>query len=117
MLPDQYSFLGIFHGTDLMLLLSTPTFEEDANGVPLTPQQYTVATNLRAAIGRFVKNPENGPGWPAVGSRYMPFDVANIGDSGGEHSGWVTVVNQTELEVRCGLYEGIYPLIEEYVLH
>ncbi|KAF4448286.1 hypothetical protein F53441_8320 [Fusarium austroafricanum] len=111
LLDEKYSWLGKFHGSDVLLLFSAPTFEDN-----MSPQLYTFANYLRGVVGRFVRNPEAGPGWPAVGSRYKPFDVANLGDIGEEHAAGPTIIGQETLDQRCKLYEPIYPLIEKYVL-
>jgi acetylcholinesterase len=118
LLPPEYAWLGKFHGSDVLLLFGTPSFEGDSGGFALTPQLYTFANYLRGVIGRFVRNPAGGPGWPAVGSRYAPFDVANLGDVGGEIGvvAGATVVDERVLDDRCRLYKDIYPLIEEFVL-
>ncbi|KAF5021610.1 hypothetical protein F66182_6357 [Fusarium sp. NRRL 66182] len=108
---DEYAWLGKFHGSDVALLFSQPTFEGDAS---LTPQLYTFANYFRSIVGRFVRNPEAGPGWPAVGSRYRPLDVAVLGDVGEESSAGATAVGG--LDERCSLYEAIYPVVEKYVL-
>lgn len=116
--PSELSWLQKFHGSDVALLFSTPTFEGDANGVPLTPKLYTFANYLRGVVGRFVRNPSGGPGWPKVGSKFWPVDVANLGDVGSEGDvAGVTVVNETALDGRCALYKDIYPLIEEFVIN
>ncbi|EXK36914.1 hypothetical protein FOXG_09027 [Fusarium oxysporum f. sp. lycopersici 4287] len=105
LLDDKYSWLGKFHGSDVLLLFNTPTFDT------MSPQLYTFAEYLRGVVGRFVRNPQAGPGWP-VGSRY----VANLGDVGQTQTSGPSIINQTVLDQRCSLYESIYPLIEEYVL-
>lgn len=114
--PEGYEWLQKAHGSDVLLLFSTPTFEGDANGVELTPELYTFANNFRALTGKFVRNPTGGPGWPAVSSQYAPVDVANLGDLGDVHTAGITPVNQTELDSRCVLYEELYPLVEKYIL-
>lgn len=106
--------MGKFHGSDVALLFSTPTFEGDANGIPFTPQLYTFAKYLRGVAGQFIRNPEAGPGWPSVGSKYEPFDVVSLGGEGGLAG--ATVVDERVLDERCRLYEEIYPVIEKYVL-
>ncbi|KAI5461720.1 Alpha/Beta hydrolase protein [Mariannaea sp. PMI_226] len=118
LLPREYSWLQKFHGSDMILLFGSPTFDGDAGGFKLTPQLYTFATYLRGVVGRFVRNPDEGPGWPGVGSsRYTPFDVANLGDVGSEIAvAGPTVVDHRVLDERCRLYEDIYPFIERYVL-
>lgn len=117
MFPRELAWLEKFHGSDVALLFSSPTFEGDAGGLPLTPQLYTFGNYLRGVVGRFVKNPQGGPGWSAVGSRYAPFDVANLGDIGREVAvAGPTMVDQRVLGERCVLYEAIYPVLEKYVL-
>ncbi|KAJ4251925.1 hypothetical protein NW762_011225 [Fusarium torreyae] len=113
LLGEKYAWLEKFHGSDVFLLFSMPTFE---NNTFLSPQLYTFANYLRGVVGRFVRNPDVGPGWPAIGSRYTPFDVANLGDVGEENAAGATVVDETILDERCKLYEAIYPVIEKYVL-
>ncbi|PNP79537.1 hypothetical protein FNYG_07153 [Fusarium nygamai] len=105
LLDDKYSWLGKFHGSDVLLLFSSPTFDA------MSPQLYTFAEYLRGVVGRFVRNPQAGPGWP-VGSRY----VANLGDVGRTQTSGPSIIDQKALDQRCSLYESIYPLIEEYVL-
>ncbi|KAG9498475.1 hypothetical protein J7337_009280 [Fusarium musae] len=105
LLDDKYSWLGKFHGSDVLLLFSSPTFDA------MSPQLYTFAEYLRGVVGKFVRNPQAGPGWP-VGSRY----VANLGDVGQTQTSGPSIIDQKALDQRCRLYESIYPLIEEYVL-
>ncbi|KAH7243725.1 Alpha/Beta hydrolase protein [Fusarium redolens] len=102
LLDDRYSWLGKFHGSDVLLLFSSPTFDT------MSPQLYTFAEYLRGVVGRFVRNPQAGPGWP-VGSRY----VANLGDVGQTQTSGPSIIDQTALDQRCSLYESIYPLIED----
>ncbi|KAG5766589.1 hypothetical protein H9Q72_005356 [Fusarium xylarioides] len=105
LLDDKYSWLGKFHGSDVLLLFSSPTFDA------MPPQLYTFVEYFRGVVGRFVRNPQAGPGWP-VGSRY----VANLGDVGQTQTSGPSIIDQMALDQRCSLYESIYPLIEEYVL-
>ncbi|KAF4970859.1 hypothetical protein FSARC_2225 [Fusarium sarcochroum] len=95
LLDDKYAWLEKFHGSDVLLLFTMPTFE---NYTSLSPQLYTFANYIRGIVGRFVRNPEAGPGWPAIGSRYEPFDVANLGDIGEESATGATIVDETVLD-------------------
>ncbi|KAH7145889.1 Alpha/Beta hydrolase protein [Dactylonectria estremocensis] len=113
--PSEFAWLQKFHGSDAVLLLGAPTFE--AEGLPLRPQLYKLGSYLRGVVARFVKNPQGGPGWPAVGSQYAPFDVANLGDVGSEGTAaGPTMVDRRVLDERCRLYETIYPVLERYFL-
>jgi acetylcholinesterase len=114
--PDEYQWLDKFHGSDIALLFTFPSFDTDI--LPLSPQQYAVANSFRAALGRFIRNPVEGPGWPAVGSRFEPFGVANIGDLGAVPEGLAagaTPVNRTSLDERCAFYADLYPLMEAWM--
>lgn len=111
-LPEEFSWLGKFHGSEVVLLFASPTTE----GGFLTPDLYAFANYFRGVVGRFVRNPAGGPGWPAVGSTYAPFDVAVLGDVGVEKAAGATPVNQTALDQNCVLFEDIYPVIEKYIL-
>lgn len=118
LLPQEFHWLGKFHGTDVLLAFLAPSFEGDSGGtttgIVLTPQVYTFARYFRGMIGAFVRNPAAGPGWPATGARaYLPFDVASLGDVGDVKAGGATPVNGTELDESCGLYKDIYPLLEK----
>lgn len=118
LLPQEFHWLGKFHGTDVLLAFLGPSFEGDSGGtttgIVLTPQVYTFARYFRGMIGAFVRNPAAGPGWPATGARaYLPFDVASLGDVGDVKAGGATPVNGTELDESCGLYKDIYPLLEK----
>ena len=104
LLPPKYAWLGKFHGSDVVLLFSTPTLDQDG----LTPQLYTFARYLRGVVGGFVRNPSQGPGWPAVGSRYRPFDVASLEGTG------PVIMSGREMDRRCELYDEIYPLVERF---
>ncbi|KAM4066380.1 carboxylesterase family protein [Hirsutella rhossiliensis] len=117
LLPEQFQFLGKFHGGDVVLLFSTPTFEGGGggDGFKLTPQLYAFANYFRGVIGTFVRNPHGGPGWPAVGSSYAPFDVVALGDVGEQRSAGATPVNQTTLDADCAVFSDIYPLVEKFL--
>lgn len=105
MVPDNLGFLGVFHGSDLFLLLSIPGRSN------YTPQQFAVYEYLRDAFARFVKEPTNGPGWAAVGSDAAPLDVVVLGDVGNDKA-VVTPYNSTLLDARCALYQGYYPILQ-----
>ncbi|KYK57207.1 cholinesterase [Drechmeria coniospora] len=112
LLPSKFRFLGKCHGADVLLLFATPTLES----LPVSAPLYAFANYFRAVIGRFVRNPGGGPGWPAVGSSYAPFDVASLGDVGAEHTAGSTPVNRTTLDANCNLFRDILSAVPE-VLH
>ncbi|KAF6828525.1 para-nitrobenzyl esterase [Colletotrichum musicola] len=104
LLPEEYSWLGKFHGSEIILLFTSPT-------APHTPQSYAVYEYFRGAIARFVKNLASGPGWPAVGSNYAPVDTLVLGDVG-EVPAVAVPFNTTVLDERCSLFSGFYSLLK-----
>lgn len=106
LIPEKYSWLGVFHGTEIYLLFSQPEASD------FTPQLYTLYEAFRGAMGRFIRNPSNGPGWPRVGSSYAPHDLAVVGDVGDEETGGWTVLDRGEVDARCGMYGEIYRALE-----
>ncbi|KAF6837417.1 para-nitrobenzyl esterase [Colletotrichum plurivorum] len=104
-LPSDLGFLGVFHGSDLFLLLSNPA------SAKYTTQQHKVYEYLRGAFARFVKNPAGGPGWAAVGSEHAPLDTIVLGDVGNVEA-IATPYNTTLLDARCALYLPYYPILQ-----
>ncbi|KAF6807359.1 para-nitrobenzyl esterase [Colletotrichum sojae] len=103
-LPKENSWLGKFHGSEIILLFTSPT-------TPHTPQSYAVYEFFRGAIARFTKNPFAGPGWPAVGSDYAPVDTVVLGDVG-EVPAVAVPFNTTVLDERCSLFDGFCSLVK-----
>ncbi|KAG8408586.1 hypothetical protein J3458_019617 [Metarhizium acridum] len=115
MLPKEYSYLGKFHGSDLLLLVLSPTYDDTtAAGALLTPLLSTFANYFRGAIGRFVRNPGGGPGWPMVGSWFRPWDVVTLGDVGSAHAAGATPVDQTVVDGSCVLFKDALDMYEKY---
>ncbi|KAF9879145.1 para-nitrobenzyl esterase [Colletotrichum karsti] len=103
MVPPELSFLGVFHGSDLFLLLTNPATTK------YTVEQYEVYEYLRGGIARFVKDPAGGPGWAAVGSG--PDDVVVLGDVGSTPTA-AAPFNATLLDAKCALYAPLYPILQ-----
>lgn len=107
----QYSWLGAFHGSDVLLLTISPTLEGKA--VPgLTPNLYTLGSYFRGALARFVKNPLGGTGWPAIGSSYAPFDYGVLGNVSTTVTGGATPEDERVIGAACYLYKDMYDAIE-----
>ncbi|KAF6828119.1 para-nitrobenzyl esterase [Colletotrichum plurivorum] len=103
LLSEEFSWLGKFHGSEIILLFTSPS-------TPHTPQSSAVYEYFRGAIARFTKNPAAGPGWPAVGSDYAPVDTVVLGDVG-EVPAVAVPFNTTVLDERCSLFNGFYSLL------
>ncbi|KHN94925.1 cholinesterase [Metarhizium album ARSEF 1941] len=115
-LPEEYGYLGKFHGSDVLLLFQSPTYDDSTGaGALLTPVLSTFADYLRGAIGRFARNPSGGPGWPMVGSHFEPFDVVTLGDVGSGHAAGPTPVNQTALDDDCVLFRDALDMYERWM--
>jgi len=80
----------------------------------LTPQTLALSTYLRQAIAQFVRSPNEGPGWPAVGSNFAPYDVAVMGDVGNYETGGGTPIRRGWVDDICMLYSPLYPLLSTY---
>ncbi|QPH04036.1 hypothetical protein C2857_000651 [Epichloe festucae Fl1] len=107
MLPEKYQFLGKFHGIDIRLLFGSPTYHGSSSAGGLyTPVLSRFLTYWRGAIGKFVRDPSGGPGWPTVGSPSAPFDIVSLGDVGSVHSAGATPMNQTEVDWFLISYKG-----------
>ncbi|KAK2616954.1 hypothetical protein QQS21_000043 [Conoideocrella luteorostrata] len=114
-LPKQFDFLGKFHGSDVILLFLSPTYDDSVpTGALYTPMLSTFTNYWRGTIGKFVRNPTGGPGWPAVGSSYRPFDLVTLGDVGDAHAGGATPVNQTDVDTNCGVLWDVLDMYEKY---
>ncbi|KAG5917593.1 hypothetical protein E4U42_007181, partial [Claviceps africana] len=113
LIPAPFRFLGKFHSGDIMALFESPTYEgSNPAGVLCPPVVSTFLNYWRGAIGRFVRSPTRGPGWPAVGSQFAPLDLAVLGDLGNAHSAGATPVNQTEVDANCEVLWDVFDQIE-----
>jgi hypothetical protein len=66
---------------------------------------------IRGAWARFARNPLGGPGWNALGTGSSFFGGTadlDLGDLGPDGSSGVTVIPESAVDFRCGLYNPIY---------
>ncbi|KAG6006955.1 hypothetical protein E4U21_006574 [Claviceps maximensis] len=111
--PARSRYIGKFHGSDIMSLFLSTTYEGySPQGVLFSPVKSAFLKYWRGVIGRFVRNPSGGPGWPAVGSSSAPFDLATLGDLFDQHSAGATPVNETSVDVNCGVLWDVFDEIE-----
>lgn len=64
---------------------------------------------MRGAWARFAKNPVAGPGWNALGT-FAGMDLGVLGTNG--NSG-VTVISESDVDYRCGIFAPFYSAIGE----
>lgn len=128
---QSYPDLGVFHSSEIPLVFGTRMH------VNTTTQEYALSRSMMGAWARFAKNPMGGPGWNQVGSGaagsvlvgasemqaggvYMSnngsvipgaWDLGLWGNRGDVMSGGVTVIDQYEVDYRCGLYTPVYELL------
>lgn len=100
----------------------------------VTTQQYALSQAMMGAWAKFAKNPLHGPGWNAVGTGTASSVLvgANSSATGGLYidanamvqtgswdlglwgnrdnvlSSGITVIDQNEVDYRCGLYDEVY---------
>ena len=123
-----YPELGVYHSSEIPLVYSTYLPEN------VTTQEYALSSFMRGAWARFAKDPMGGPGWNQVGSG-MPgpvlsgaydielggiytapngsvlagaWDLGLLGNSGNSMGSGVTVIDQYEVDYRCGLFTPLY---------
>ncbi|KAF2650147.1 alpha/beta-hydrolase [Lophiostoma macrostomum CBS 122681] len=104
--PNTQSFpnAGVYHSSEIGIVFSTyPT--ENA-----TAQEYALSNFMRGTWARFAKDPLAGPGWNAVGTGSDYYEAAadlDLGVIGANGSSGVTVVRQSEVDIRCKFWEPI----------
>ncbi|KAG9582865.1 alpha/beta-hydrolase, partial [Aureobasidium melanogenum] len=128
---QSYPGLGVFHSSEISIVFSTYP------SVNITTQEYALSRFMRGAWAAFAKNPANGPGWNAVGtgtggavlstaSDGLPggiltgpngtvqqgaWDLGVLGDVGSVRGSGVTVLPQSVVDGRCGLFVPVYEAI------
>lgn len=109
LLPSKFSWLDKFHGIDIILLfLDQRRIETELNA-----RLYTLLATMRSMIGKFVRNPTGGPGWPAIGQHWAPYDIGTIGDVGDTVSAGITPANRSSVDERCLFFKDIYRQMED----
>ena len=99
-----------------------------------TTQEYGLSSYIRGAWAKFAKNPMDGPGWNPIGTGVGgpvlvgaydielggvyaavngsalegAWDLGVLGNSGNSMGSGVTVIDQYEVDYRCGLYTPLY---------
>ena len=106
--------LGVYHASEIPIVYNTFPAEN------VTVQQEALGNYMRGAWADFAKNPEKGPGWVGVGmaGEYAGAeedqDLAVLGDVGDVQGGGATVVRQSEVDTRCGLFRPVYEALGFY---
>jgi acetylcholinesterase len=105
----DYSWLGAFHGAEIMLLLANET--DTVSGTPLPAETITLKRFMTHAIGEFVKDPDSGPGWATVGSTIN--DIAVLGDTPTTQGGsGATMLSAAEVDAKCVLFADALAILE-----
>ncbi|KAK5691864.1 hypothetical protein LTR97_011035 [Elasticomyces elasticus] len=125
-----YPELGVYHASEIPIVFSTYEY----NNANTTTQEYALSNAMRGAWARFAKNPMGGPGWNQVGTGSAgavlvganeievggvlqnanativsgAFDLGVWGNVGNGFSSGISVIDEYEVDYRCGLFEELY---------
>jgi len=120
--------LGVYHSSEIPLVFSTYARKN------VTTQQYALSQTMRRMWASFAKNPAAGPGWNPVGTGMEAsvlvgadglgeggifigengtvakgaYDLGVLGNRDNVLGSGVTIIDQTEVDFRCGLYASLY---------
>ncbi|KAK5008345.1 hypothetical protein LTR39_005198, partial [Cryomyces antarcticus] len=104
--PNTQGFpgAGVYHSSEIPLVFTSYT------PVGTTVQEYALSNFMRGAWARFAKDPVNGPGWNRVGSGAQygapaDMDLGVLGDRLNAKGSGVTVIRESEVNGRCGLFK------------
>jgi carboxylesterase type B len=126
---QAYPALGVYHSSEIVYGTYSP--------VNVTTQENALSTSMQSAWARFAKNPKGGPGWNAVGTGSPgivlsgasdlllggvyadtngsalsgAWDLGVWGNRLGAMGGGITVIDQYEVDYRCGLFVPVYEAI------
>ncbi|TKA80240.1 hypothetical protein B0A49_01429 [Cryomyces minteri] len=110
--PNTQGFpgAGVYHSSEIPLVFTSYT------PVGTTVQEYALSNFMRGAWARFAKDPANGPGWNRVGSGAQygapaDMDLGVLGDRLNAKGSGVTVIRESEVNGRCGLFKPVYDTI------
>ena len=130
---QRYPGLGVYHSSEIGLVFGTYA-QTPAN---TTTQEYALSQSMMSAWAKFAKNPLGGPGWNQVGTGgagpvlvgasgvevggvYLgtnasvvsgAWDLGLWGNRGEAMGGGITVIDQGEVDYRCGLFEALYEAV------
>lgn len=120
--------LGVYHSSEISLVFRTYPM------VNTTVQEYALSQFMQGAWAKFAINPQGGPGWDATGvgaagpvlsgasetviggiyqsptgsSTVGDWDLGVLGNNGLSMGSGVTVVPQSLVDYRCGLFADFY---------
>ncbi|KAK5114227.1 hypothetical protein LTR85_010292 [Meristemomyces frigidus] len=126
-----YPDLGVYHSSEISIVFGTHPL------VNTTTQENALSQSMMSAWARFAKNPAGGPGWNQIGTGgagavlvgasdvevgglYMganssvvsgAWDLGLWGNRGDTMGGGITVIDQYEVDYRCGLYTALYDTV------
>ncbi|KAK4543426.1 hypothetical protein LTR36_005569 [Oleoguttula mirabilis] len=123
-----YPDLGVYHSSEISIVFGTHPVANT------TTQENALSQSMMSAWARFAKNPSAGPGWNQIGTGgagavlvgasgvevggvYMganasvvsgAWDLGLWGNRLDTMGGGITVIDQYEVDYRCGLYTAVY---------
>lgn len=128
---QAYPDLGVYHSSEIALVFRT---YPEAN---TTTQEFALSQFMQGAWAKFANNPQGGPGWNAIGTgaagpvlsgasdielggiyqspagRTVPgsWDLGLLGNNAYSMGSGVTVIPQSLVDYRCGLYTAFYDAV------
>lgn len=123
-----YPDLGVYHSSEIPIVFGTHPVKN------ATTQENALSNSMMSAWARFAKNPAGGPGWNQVGTGSAgavlsgasdveldgvlmtsnssvvsgAWDLGLWGNRLGVMGGGITLIDQYEVDYRCGLYRAVY---------
>jgi carboxylesterase type B len=111
---QRFADAGVYHASEIGLVYRSYTLNN------ATTQENALSSYMQETWAKFAKDPVGGPGWNAIGTgdQYLGGesgeDLGVLGNVGNLESSGVTVVKQSTVDARCGLYAEIYASINGY---
>lgn len=125
-----FANLGVYHASEIPIVFGTYAPSS------ITTQEYALSEAVRGMWARFARNPEHGPGWNQVGTgapgsvlvgassnatsglltdtnamvQNGSFYLGVLGNRGDVLGSGVTVIDETEVDFRCSIYDSVYDL-------
>lgn len=98
---DYFPRAGAYHSSEILLVFGTYSLTNQ-HGVA-TEQQEQLSRHMQKTWAGFAKNPDQGPGWPRLGSNRG----LELADLGGRNGVGETTIQLGEVDNVCAVYDVI----------
>jgi carboxylesterase 2 len=93
---------GAFHTSEIPEVFGTYPVDNEIG--PATPTQIALSVLMRNTWTSFAKNPEAGPGWPALGTKLNNVEIQNFGY---KNKSTATLQSTNTVDRGCSIYDQI----------